>query len=228
MLFRTATGVLILFSVGATQVMALDAAAIVSEQCVSCHDVTGPAPSTLQGLLNRKAPDLFYAGSKFKRSWLVEWLRNPTPIRPSGVMFLNHIVVEERKDRIKTDTLMPCPVQLSAAESEAVADYLATLKDGAMKTGLVDLAKKIKTSKARRLFSKQLPCIACHTVRFGKRTLGGVSGPDLRQAGNRLNPDWVYAWIENPQYWHPKTWMPRTPMSHEKRHTLTLLIDSMR
>ncbi len=74
-----------------TQAQALDGRALVSERCASSHDITGPAPTTFVGVLNRKAPDLFYAGTKFNRPWLVSWLQNPTIIRRAGVMFLNHI-----------------------------------------------------------------------------------------------------------------------------------------
>jgi cbb3-type cytochrome oxidase cytochrome c subunit len=209
---------------------ALDAKTIVAEKCVSCHNVTGPAPSAFEGVLNRKAPDLFYAGSKFNHSWLVEWLQNPTIIRPSGVMFLNHIVTEARKDTIATDTVKRCPVKLGAEEAEAVTGYLMALKDSGMKTGVVDPAKKFRKHKAYRLFRKQMPCIGCHTIKFGKRKKkkGGISGPDLTNAGKRLNPDWVYARIADPQHWDPKTWMPKIPMSHKKRELLTLFILSMK
>ncbi len=208
--------------------MALDGKAIVAERCVSCHDATGPAPGTFEGVLGRKAPDLFYAGSKFNRSWLVGWLRSPTVIRRAGMMFLEHIVAEDGKDTIREDTVKPCPAGLSSEEAVAVADYLMTLKDPAMKTGVVDPGKKLSKPRAFRMFSKQLPCIGCHTVKFGKKTMGGVSGPDLTHAGERLNPDWVYARIENPQYWDPKTWMPMIEMSHRKRELLALFIGSMR
>lgn len=210
--------------------LALDGKAIVAEKCVSCHNITGPAPATLAGVLKRKAPDLFYAGSKFNRSWLVKWLRNPATIRPSGVMFLNHVVTEGGKDRIAAETVKGCASRLGAKEAEAVAGYLMTLKDASMKTGVVDANKKFRRHKAYRLFRKKLPCIGCHTIRFGKKKKkkGGISGPDLSAAGRRLNPDWVYARIENPQHWDPKTWMPRVPMSHKKRELLTLFILSMK
>ncbi len=213
---------------GADPALALDGETLVAERCVSCHDVTGPAPRTFEGVLNRKAPDLFYAGSKFNRPWLVKWLQSPTLIRRAGVMFLNHVAVRDGKDTVAEDTVATCPANLNAAEAEAVSDYLMTLDDPAMKTAIVDPAKKLRKHKAFRLFSKQLPCIGCHTITFGKRTMGGVSGPNLSNAGERLNPDWVYARIENPQYWDPKTWMPRMEMSHKKRELLTLFILSMK
>lgn len=210
-----------------------DGAALVAERCASCHSLTGPAPRTYRGVVARKAPDLFYAGSKFNRAWLVAWLQSPTAIRRSGVMFLNHIANEDGadedgKDRIAEATVKPCPAELSLAEAETAADYLMTLQDPAMKTGVVDPAKKLRKHKAYRLFTKQLPCIGCHRIKFGKREMGGVSGPDLTGAGDRLNPDWIYARIENPQYWDPKTWMPRIAMSHRKREMLTLFVSSMK
>ena len=211
-----------------TQAQALDGRALVSERCVSCHDITGPAPTTFVGVLNRKAPDLFYAGTKFNRAWLVAWLQNPTIIRRAGVMFLNHITNEGGKDRIAEETVKPCPADLSREQAEAAADHLMTLVDPAMETGVVDIGKKLRKHKAYRLFTKQLPCIGCHRIKFGKRTMGGVSGPDLTNAGERLNPDWIYARIANPQYWDPKTWMPSIQMSHRKREMLTLFISSMK
>ncbi len=223
-------GQILAFSAGPApaQAQALDGRALVSERCASCHNITGPAPSTFVGVLNRRAPDLFYAGSKFKRAWLIEWLQNPTIIRRAGVMFLNHVANEGGKDRIVEETVKPCPANLSPTQAETVADYLMTLEDPAMKTGIVDIGKKLRKQKGYRLFSKQLPCIGCHRIKFGKRKKGGISGPDLTKAGERLNPDWVYARIANPQYWDPKTWMPSIEMSHRKREMLTLFISSMK
>ena len=209
-------------------VMALDDRHIVTEQCASCHNLTGPAPGTFKALLKRRAPDLFYAGSKFNRPWLVEWLQKPTVIRRSGVTFLNHIVTEGGKDTIRKASVKPCAAKLSPEEAKWLADYLMTLKDAAMKTAAIDPTKKFRKAKARRMFTKQFPCVACHMARFGKRTKGGISGPDLREAGKRLNPDWVYARIENPQYWDPKTWMPNFALSHKKREILTLFVSSMK
>ena len=213
---------------GAHGALALDGKTIFAARCASCHNISGPAPKTFEGVLKRKAPDLFYAGSKFKRAWLVLWLRKPTIIRRSGVMFLHNIVNVAGKDRVRKDRIKPCASRLTRNEAVAVADYLMTLKDRSMKTGVVDATKKIRKSKALLLFSKRLPCIGCHTIKFGKRVMGGISGPDLRGAGQRLNPDWVYARIGNPQYWDPKTWMPRIRMSHRKRELLSLFINSMK
>ena len=65
------------------------------EQCVSCHNISGPAADTFDMLLDRRAPDLCYAGSKVNRPWLVDWLQNPTPIRSAGAVYLNHITAQD-------------------------------------------------------------------------------------------------------------------------------------
>jgi mono/diheme cytochrome c family protein len=207
---------------------ALDGEEMVAKYCAACHNLAGPPPTSFQGVLERKAPDLFYAGRKFNRPWLVKWLQGPTIIRRAGVMFLNNIVNEDRKDRIREGSVAPCAAKLGAGEAEAVADYLMTLKGPAMAAGVVDLEQDIREPKVFRLFTKQLPCIGCHRIKFRKKEMGGISGPDLTNAGERLNPDWIYARIENPQYWDPKTWMPRIEMSHRKREMLTLFLASMK
>jgi cbb3-type cytochrome oxidase cytochrome c subunit len=221
-------GLASMFAVGPASTDALDGRAILSENCASCHNLTGPAPRTYDGVLGRKAPDLFYAGSKFNRPWLARWLQNPTVIRRSGVMFLNHIVNEDGKDLVNEPTIKPCAANLGAEEAEAVTDHLMTLTDPAMKTGIVDPTQKHSKHKAYNLFSKRMPCIGCHRITFAKKQRGGISGPDLTNAGERLNPDWIYARIENPQYWDAKTWMPKLDMSHGKRELLTQFLASMK
>jgi hypothetical protein len=226
-LFAAASGVLAVLTLSGRAV-ALDGKAIVENACASCHNMTGPAPGTFAELLDRKAPDLFYAGSKFNRPWLARWLQKPSLIRRSGALFLNHIVTDDGKDRVNEETVLPCATKLGVEEARAVTDYLMTLTDPAMKTGVVDPVRKLRKHKAYRLFSKRMPCIGCHRIKFGKRELGGISGPELTNAGERLNPDWIYARIEDPQYWDAKTWMPKLDMSHDKRELLTLFLASMK
>jgi mono/diheme cytochrome c family protein len=223
LLFLAISGIFVL-PVSTPPAQALEGKAIVQGKCVSCHDINGPAPKTFEGVLMRKAPDLFYAGSKLNRPWLVKWIQNPTVIRRSGMMFLNHVVNEGGKDRIRKDAVRACVANLSATEAEAVADYLMTLKDPAMKTGTIDPRKPFSESRAVRMFTKQYPCVGCHTVKVGGKEMGGISGPRLIGASERLNPDWISARIENPQYWDLKTWMPKIPLSPQKLEALTLFI----
>lgn len=172
-------------------------------KCGSCHKMTGPAAKTVAELMKRKAPDLFYAGSKFNKDWLVKFIQSPIQVRPAGTVYLNHIKVEGGKDVIKDPP--KCSAKLNPEEANAVADYLMTLKDANMKTGVFK-AGKISKARARRLMTKDEACNACH--RFPKRG-GGVSCPTFEGIGSRLNPDWIYSFVKDPKYWDPKIWMAK-------------------
>ena len=71
-----------------------------TSQCASCHALTKPADATLDRLWSRKGPDLWYAGDKFNRDWLVAWLQKPTVIRPGGVLWFKHAKPGEPRDTI--------------------------------------------------------------------------------------------------------------------------------
>jgi mono/diheme cytochrome c family protein len=43
---------------------------IIQQTCVQCHRLEGHPDSRF----NLKAPDLIWAGSKYKRPWLIRWL----------------------------------------------------------------------------------------------------------------------------------------------------------
>ncbi|MFN7916817.1 MAG: c-type cytochrome [Vicinamibacterales bacterium] len=50
-------------------------------------------------------------------------------------------------------------------------------------------------------------CQACHVLPGQPATT--KRGPDLRRIRGKLTPEWVRAWLENPQAVKPATWMPR-------------------
>ncbi|MFQ5432970.1 MAG: c-type cytochrome, partial [Nitrospinota bacterium] len=178
-------------------------ALVAKNKCGSCHKMKGPAVTTIAEVMKRKAPDLFYAGSKFNKDWLVGFLQKPTKIRPAGTVYRNNIKPDGDKDLIVEPP--KCASKLSAGDAGAVADYLMTLKDSSMKTGVF---KKGKFSKARAkiLMFKKAACNACHT--FPKKG-GGVSCPTFEGIGARLNPDWMYSFIKDPKHWDPKIWMAK-------------------
>jgi len=177
-------------------------ALVASNKCGSCHKMQGPAVKTIAEVLKRKAPDLFYAGSKFNKDWLVGFLQSPTMIRPAGTVYVNDI----KTDASQQDVIVKpaeCASKLSAGDAAAVADYLMTLKDAGMKTGVFKPGKFSK-ARARMLLTKKQPCSSCHTL---PKRGGGVSCPTFVGIGARLNPDWIYSFVKNPQHWDPKIWM---------------------
>lgn len=182
---------------------AADGKAIASKQCASCHKLQGPAVKTIAEVYKRKAPDLFYAGSKFNAPWLEAYIQNPTTIRPGGTVYLNNITVEGDTDVVKS--VPKCASKLSAGDAKAVAGYLMTLKDKSMKTGVAKI-EKFSKAKAKLLMYKKNACNACHV---DPKKGGGISCPTFEGIGARLNPDWMYSFIKDPKHWDPKVWMAK-------------------
>ncbi len=157
----------------------------VSKGCVSCHSV-------MRGKVNLKGPELWYAGSKFIPGFIKAWLEESVKIRS---MAYGSITEESDGSHIA----------LSPTDAGAVAKYLASLKSEKVRPLGI---KAKRSSRGRVIFEKKLGCYGCHEVRKGRRILGGKSGPKLYDAGSRLNPDWVYAYIAEPLYFNPMTAMP--------------------
>lgn len=178
---------------------------IVKRDCVQCHDIEGPAPSTLEGMWSRKGPDLFYAGNKYREEWLTRWLQDPARIRPAGMFFANHVAHVGGRDILMTDGLIEHPA-LDGDDAARVAAWLMTLKarselikPGDYQPGTIAL------SMGEMIFDRFRGCIGCHEIEPG---FGGMSGPEVYTAGARLQPDFMISYLRNPQAWDPRTFMP--------------------
>lgn len=206
---------------------AADGAILVEKhKCASCHDMTGPAARTIDELLGKKAPDLFYAGSKFQEKFLEGFLQKPYRIRPTGTVYLNYIKSGENIDKIEEPPL--CASKLTSGEAKEVAKYLMSLKDPLMPTGVYTPGEKFSEPMAKVSFFKSTACNACHQVELKGEIKGGVSAPALYDAGSRLNGDWVMSFLKDPRYWEPKGWAPSLNLSDRSRKLLTNFVMSMK
>ena len=187
-------------------------------QCAQCHALTKPENATLQRIWERKGPDLWHAGIKFQKEWLVGWLQNPVRIRPAGAFYFKHITPGEAEDKIDEASLSQHP-KLSAEQAQAVAGALMELKGPA---GLVEKkafkGQKVPSAMGAMFFGKLRGCSACHSVQPGD---GGASGPELGTAGDRLQGDFVLSYIKDPQKFDPKIWMPKQELSEQDLQRLT-------
>ena len=166
-----------------------------AKKCGSCHQIKGPATDkTIYDVWKKKGPELWYSGDKFQAGFLEGWLKDPKPIR---AMKFYSLTEKNKGDHKK----------LSAKDAKEVAAYLMTLKSGKVKAGTVKIKKK--NIKGKLLFTKKQSCFGCHTYKKKKKTAGGLSGPDLSKAGARLNPDWVYAYLADPEVFKPIKDMPQ-------------------
>lgn len=199
---------------------------LLSKQCVSCHAVTKPDNTSLDRLWERKGPDLYYAGSKFNKEWLEAWLQNPTVLRPAGVMYSK--IVQGHKgsvDTVDTSKLQP-HMKLSKDDAALATGALMALKaesglieEGAYKGGSVN----VKLSAM--LFGKLRGCTSCHAA---KSTDGVASGPELYDGGDRLQPDFVLAYMKNPQKFDPHVWMPNLNLTDADLQKLTGYISTLK
>lgn len=199
--------VLVLTS-GAAQ--AGDGEAILKAQCSNCHNLSGPAPTTLKGLWERKGPDLFYAGNKYKGEWMKAWLQKPTRIRPAGEFYADHVKPGPKGDVIDASSLTTHP-SLSAKEAEEVTEALMKrkalsnlIRPGEYKPGA------ISRTMGELMFDKFRGCLACHEIEPG---YGGLSGPEVYTAGRRLQEDYLISYMRDPQAWDPKIFMPNRHLS---------------
>jgi mono/diheme cytochrome c family protein len=189
---------------------AADGMATLQKDCVNCHNLKGPAPQTLQALWDRKGPDLFYAGNKYRQEWLVQWLQKPQRIRPAGEFYGKHIKPGTKSDEIDTSTLEN-HVALSKGDAAAVATELMKLKphDDLIAKEKIEPGT-ISKQMGEMTFDKFQGCMACHLI---EPDYGGLSGPELYTAGRRLQPEYIASFIRSPQAWDPLIWMPNKQVS---------------
>ena len=187
-----------------------EGSAILTQRCAGCHNLTGPAPHTLKELWARKAPDLFYAGNKYRAEWLRVWLQKPTRIRVADEFYADHVRSGEKSDEVDPTTLEP-HLALSAADADAVTQALMRLKphDNLIAAEKIEPGS-ISKSMGEMAFDKFLGCMACHEIEPG---FGGASGAELYTAGLRLQPEFIASYIRSPQAWDPKIWMPNKKVS---------------
>jgi len=190
---------------------------ILNQRCAECHNLTGPAPQTIRDLWKRDAPDLFYAGNKFRREWLVAWLQKPERLRPAGVNYLRTINStpkhQDAKDAKKFDVLWGAVLKplrhdiLTGAEAEVVADALMQLRanEDQVSGMMLDVSKKVTLEQGEVLIDKVYGCQSCHQIEPG---FGGYTGPELYTAGKRLQTEFMLSYIKRPRNWDPKIWMP--------------------
>ena len=162
--------------------------------CGECHYTDGPArEKTIEDQMAKKGPELWYAGDKFQADWLEGWLANPEPIRLLQFGSL-------------TEDNPGGHAALGADDASKVSEFLMSLKSGEVEDGAV---KVKKNAKGRQIFTKKMPCSGCHQYAGRKgKVAGGRSGPSLVGAGQRLNPDWILAYLQKPDVFKPIKMMP--------------------
>ena len=189
---------------------ALAEGGILQGSCAACHNTKGPAAQTLKTAFEKKGPDLFYAGNKYRQEWLVSWLQKPGRIRPAGMYYGGHIKAGAKGDEIDASTLTD-HIALSKADATSVAAELMKMKphDDLIAKEKIEPGT-IPKQMGEMAFNKFLGCMACHLI---EPEYGGLSGPELYTAAKRLQPQYIASFIRSPQAWEPKSMMPNKNLS---------------
>jgi len=145
--------------------------------CSGCHDVGGMHERLEAG------PPLAHEGSRVRKKWLAEFLKNPSQIRPMGY-------TKGHSSRMPN-------FRLTNEEAESVAEFLMTLKDKRMGEHEKPHAdEKAMAKRGARLFAR-LRCRACHQINGQpeKSVPQRFGGPNLAHAGRRLKEDHLRLWL---------------------------------
>lgn len=187
--------------------IAAEPSAVLRElECGNCHRLE-PRPAkeaTLAEYAARKAPDLFYAGSKYRPEWLRAWLASPTPIRPAGLH-----PAERTRSTPEGDVLVDEPAPAHPAVPKArLDDVVAALEKldwGRDRLAAAPKKAAIPRALAELNFVKFKGCGSCHRT---SPSAPPASGPDVIDAYRRLRPEFLASYLADPQAWDPVAPMP--------------------
>lgn len=180
---------------------------LVESGCAACHRFEPADASTvsIDVLAERRAPDLSYAGVKYRPDWLRRWLVDPTRIRPAGMFPADNTRIGEDGDAIDEGKLTAHEA-VSAEEVDAIVAALGELRWGAERVAQPPPdVPTVPAVLARLNFSKFKGCGSCHRT---APDVGGVSGPELYSSFERLQVAFLWSYLADPQAWDPVAPMP--------------------
>ena len=139
-------------------------------QCSSCHRIGSSGGSM--------GPDLSAEGSRVRRAWLEQFLKKPQPLRP---------LLQAR---------MP-DFHLQDPEVKVLADFISTnlWSPIVMRSSLQNRGSLREAAEKGKLLFRENGCSSCHEL----AEKGGRVGPSLDKIGERLNGDWIRAYLKDPR-----------------------------
>lgn len=167
--------------------------------CMGCHEIDGQG-GYIKALYEdnpTEAPPILYdEGGKVQPEWLYGFLQNPA-LQPLRFWL-----------KIRMPTF-----PLTAEDTTAIVEYF-TAKSNLENPYFfwdpaVDSTPNLLHNGELLMSDEYFACWSCHVM--GDKTPAGPMeywAPNLAYAHERLNPEWIIRWIENPQAQMPGTKMP--------------------
>jgi mono/diheme cytochrome c family protein len=169
--------------------------------CIHCHAIT--LPDGAKVVATDHPPSLAHIADKTTREWIYTWLKDPQAYAAS--------------------TTMP-NYKLSDADASDISAYLvSTSTQQAGDTAAAGTKSAAQTDPAAgpSLYGESF-CSSCHAVQNAAGNLvGGDVGPELTRIGNKVKPEWLAAWLQNPRIYDATTPMPHYRFSAQQITILT-------
>jgi len=176
-------------------------------RCLSCHRIRESG--------DLLASDLTLEGSRVNREWLFHYLNKPYSMR-------------------RTITIAMPIFHFPDADSKFMADYMSQVFVDTKIGAKWHQARKTTDAEHGKVLFESKGCLACHQ-RHGK---GGDVGPSLTTqvpefpygtwVGDKLNGEWIFQWLKNPQSILPQTIEPNLALTDEEASDLTAYILSLK
>ena len=191
------------------------ASLIEEKNCLACHRLSKVEKE-------KKGPDLFYAGNKFQDAWLEEYLQNPVTLGKAGTINSPDFLKGELQN------LQQHPI-LNKNDAVSITQELMLMTLPGLSEEKINPLTKGQIAKTKYEFERTFSCISCHqSLNLAGKPRGGISGPSLVNAGNRLKESWVANWLKNPQIFSNKSRMPVYKMNNETRLRFTKFIMTLK
>jgi mono/diheme cytochrome c family protein len=174
--------------------------------CVHCHAIARPDGSRMAA--TDHPPSLTHIADKTTREWIFSWLKDPQAYAAS--------------------TTMP-NYKLSDTDASDISTYLvnsSTPQAGDTSVASVKSAALTDASAGPSLYGESF-CSSCHAVQNAAGNLvGGDVGPELTRIGNKVKPEWLSAWLDNPRIYDATTPMPHYRFTPQQILTLATYLQS--
>ena len=189
--------------------------------CSGCHQLQDIDRPAMLG------PDLTNVGVKVSREWIYKWLKDPRTLTDAdGNVTVNGVEMDPRMPRF----------QLTDVELRALSAYLSVQRTKRLEPARIStvVAKTGDAAEQGKMLFDQRFCVTCHAIaveRGGEtKLIGGDIGPELTKVGSKVKPEWLVAWLRDPQGYLEHTRMPRyqwsdKDLSQVTQYILTKLTD---
>ena len=192
--------------------------------CYGCHQL-----DRFEGA-RKRGPSLEHVGVKTDTGWAYNWVMDPKSFR-STTMMPNFFNLENTSDSYWTER--------NQVEVDAIVSYLFDASDPIE----LQAAPPGNATRGEQLVNT-VGCRGCHMVDdnmdedleipddgnpadWGRFTRYSSHGPNLNGVGSKVNADWLFTWVSNPQHYWTDTVMPNLRLTRQEAADVTAYLQSL-